>query len=115
VKALIADLDHDDFAVRARATAALKEQWPATSAALRAFAAKPSSLESRRRAERIIREMEEAVTPPHQLRALRAAQTLEWIATKAARALLLHLAQGAPDAQLTRDAAAACRRLPMRK
>jgi RNA polymerase sigma factor (sigma-70 family) len=111
VKALIADLDHDDFATRARATAELKKHWPATAAALREIAAKASSLEALRRAEGIVREMEKAVTPSDALRALRAAEVLEWIATKEARTLLLELAQGAPDAQLTREAAAACKRL----
>jgi len=111
VKALIADLEKDDFATRARATAALKEQWPATAAALRAAAAKPSSLEAGRRAEGIIGDMSKAITPPGALRALRATEVLEWIATKEARTLLLELAKGAPDARLTRDAAAACRRL----
>jgi len=114
VKILIADLDHDDFAIRARASADLKEHWPATAAALRAFAAKPPSLEARRRAEGIVREMEKAFTPT-QLRALRAAEALEWIATKEARTLLLELAKGAPDAQLTRESAGACKRLEQRK
>src|SRR5262249_14247274 len=81
VKALIGDLDADDFATRARATAGLKEHWPATQAALREVAAKASSLEARRRAEGIVREMEKAVTPPGALRGLRAAEVLEWIAT----------------------------------
>jgi RNA polymerase sigma factor (sigma-70 family) len=111
VKALIADLEKDDFATRARASAALKEQWPATEAALREAAAKPSSLEAGRRAESIIRNMEKAITPPGALRALRAAEVLEWIATKEARSFLLELAKGAPEAHLTRAAAAACRRL----
>jgi WD40 repeat protein len=111
VKALIADLNHDNFATRARATAKLKELWPETEAALRKVAAKSSTLESRRRAEGILREMEKAITPPGTLRALRAAEVLEWVATPQARALLRELARGAPDAQLTREAAAACRRL----
>jgi hypothetical protein len=115
VKALIGDLDADDFATRARATAGLKEHWPATQAALREVAAKASSLEARRRAEGIVREMEKAVTPPGTLRALRAAEVLEWIATTEARALLRELAHGAPDARLTREAAAACKRLEGRK
>ncbi len=115
VKALIADLNDDSFATRARATAELKEHWPATAAALREFVAKPSSLEARRRAEGIVREMEQAITPPGALRALRAAEALEWIATKEARTLMLELAKGAPDAQLTREAAAACKRLGGRK
>ena len=52
VKALIADLDSDDFATRERATAGLKEFWPMTAAALREVVAKSSSFEARRRAER---------------------------------------------------------------
>jgi WD40 repeat protein len=111
VKVLITELDHEDFATRARATAELKKDWPATAAALREAAVKASSLEILRRAEGIVREMEKAVTPPGALRALRAAEVLEWIGTKEARTLLLELAQGAPDAQLTREAAAACTRL----
>jgi hypothetical protein len=115
VKALLADLDQDDFATRARATAELRKHWPATAAALREFTGKPSSLEARRRAEGILREMEKAITPPDALRALRAAEVLEWIATKEARTLLRELAKGAPEAQLTREAAAACTRLEGRQ
>jgi hypothetical protein len=111
VKALIADLDNQNFASRERATAHIKELWPATAVALREVVAKSSTLEARRRAEVIIREMEKAITPPGALRALRAAEALEWIATKEARTLLLELAKGDPDAQLTRESAAACKRL----
>jgi hypothetical protein len=111
VKALIADLDAPRFATRQRAAAELKEHWPVTAAALREVAAKSPSADARRRAEGIVREMEKAVTPPGELRALRAAEILEWIATQETRALLLELAKGAPDARLTRAAAAACRRL----
>jgi RNA polymerase sigma factor (sigma-70 family) len=114
-KALIADLDKDDFATRERATAGLKELWPATAAALREVVAKPSSLEARRRAEDLLRDMENGVVPPRELRALRAVEVLEWIATKEARTRLLELANGASDARLTREAAAACKRLAGRK
>ena len=68
IKALIADLEKKDFVTRARATAALKEHWPVSEAALRVVVAKPSSLEARRRAEGILWEMEKAVTPPGKLR-----------------------------------------------
>jgi RNA polymerase sigma factor (sigma-70 family) len=115
VKALIADLDSANFATRAQATADLKKDWPAVEAALRAVTAQASSLEARRRAESIVREMERAVTPADALRALRAAEVLEWIATKEARTILLELAKGAPDAQLTREAAAAGKRLGERR
>jgi hypothetical protein len=115
VKALIADLEKDDFATRDRATAALKEYWPATAAALREVVAKAASLEARRRAEGIVREMESGIRPPAERRAVRAVEVLEWISTKEARALLLELAKGAPDAPLTREAAAACKRLGERR
>jgi RNA polymerase sigma factor (sigma-70 family) len=111
VKAQLADLGSDDFATRTRATVDLKEHWPVTEAALRAFAAKAPTLEARRRAEGIIREMEQAATPPEALRGLRAAEVLEWIATPPARTLLGELAKGAADAPLTRASAAACKRL----
>jgi RNA polymerase sigma factor (sigma-70 family) len=115
VKALIADLDAKDFATRDRATADLKEQGPVAAAALRGVVAKAPSLEARRRAERLLQEIESAVAPPRERRALRAVEVLEWIATQEARACLLELTKGAPDARLTRAAAAACKRLEGRK
>jgi hypothetical protein len=42
-------------------------------------------------------------------------EVLEWLATPEARARLLDLAKGAPDARLTREAAATCKRLEGRK
>jgi hypothetical protein len=116
VKALIADLDSDDFATRERATADLKELGPVVAAALREAVAKSSSsAEARRRAEDLLQEIEHGAITPRQLRALRAGEVLEWIATKEARAHLLELAKGAPDARLTREAASACKRLEGRK
>jgi RNA polymerase sigma factor (sigma-70 family) len=115
VKALIADLDAGDFATRERATAELREQGLFAAAALREVVAKSSSGEARRRAKGLLREMAHGVTPPRELRASRATEVLEWIATKEARARLLELAKGAPEARLTREAAAACKRLEGRK
>jgi hypothetical protein len=115
VKALIADLDNEDFATRERATADLREFLPIAAAALREVVAKSSSAEARRRAEGLLREMASGVTPSRELRALRAVEVLEWIATKEARARLLELTKGAPDARLTREAAATCKRLEGRK
>jgi RNA polymerase sigma factor (sigma-70 family) len=113
VQALIADLDKDDFATRERATAALREHAAVAAAALRDVVAKSSSAEARRRAEHLLRELEmaNAVPPLRELRALRALEVLEWIATKEARACLLELTKGAPDARLTHEATAACKRL----
>jgi WD40 repeat protein len=115
LKALVADLDKDDFATRERATASLKEHGPLAAAALREVVAKSSSAEARRRAEGLLREIEAGAIPPTEVRALRAVEVLEWAATKEARALLLGLAKGAPDARQTREAAAACKRLEGRK
>jgi RNA polymerase sigma factor (sigma-70 family) len=115
VKALLADLDSEDFATRERATTDLKGHWPMTAAALREVAAKSSSAEARRRAVAILEEMTNGLTPPHELRALRAAEVLEWAATTEARARLTELAKGAPEARLTQQAAAACKRLEGRK
>ena len=115
VKALIADLDSDNFATRERATADLKEHWPVSGGrAPRGrgeihLARGPSSGRGHNPGHG------ERGHSPRQLRALRAVEVLEWIATKEARALLLELAKGAPDARLTREAAAACKRLEGRK
>src|SRR5262249_21517067 len=115
VKALIADLDNEDFTTRERATADLKEQGPLVAAALREVVAKPSSAEARRRAGGLLQEMENGIIPTRELRALRAVEVLEWVATPEARAHLLKMAKGVPDARLTREAAAACKRLEGRK
>ncbi len=114
VKAFIADLDSDDFATRERAVTGLEESGPIAEAALREFVAKPSSAEARLRAERLLWKMENGV-PPQELRGLRAVEILEWMATPEARARLLEWTKGAPDARLTRAAAAACKRLEGRK
>jgi RNA polymerase sigma factor (sigma-70 family) len=115
VRALIADLDSEDFTARERATAELAEHGPVAAAALREVVAKSPSAEARLRAEGLLRETEKGVVPPGELRALRAAEVLEWVATPEARARLLELTKGAPDARLTRAAAAACKRLDGRK
>jgi RNA polymerase sigma factor (sigma-70 family) len=115
VKALIADLDDEDFTTRERATADLKELGALVSAALREVVAKSSSAEARRRADGLLKELENADIPPRELRALRSVEVLEWAATKEARARLLELTKGAPDARLTREAAATFKRLEGRK
>jgi hypothetical protein len=111
LKGLIADLDNEDFDARERASAQLKTHWPATAIALGDLIANPPTLEARRRAEIIVRDMETVATPPGSLRPLRAVEILEWIWTKEAHAHLRALAKGDPDAVLTRDASAAVRRL----
>jgi RNA polymerase sigma factor (sigma-70 family) len=115
VKALIADLDHDDFATREQATADLKEHGAWAAGALREVVAKSSSADARRRAEGLLRDLENGVIPARELRALRVVEVLEWIATPEARARLGELAKGAQGARVTREAAAAGKRLEGRK
>ena len=55
--------------------------------------------------------MEGIESKPESLRAVRAVEILEWIATPEAVRLIDELAKGAADARLTREAAAAKRRL----
>ncbi len=115
VKALLADLDNENFDTRERATAELGEHGLAVAAALREAVAKSASAEARRRARDLLRQMADGVLPPRPLRGLRAVEVLEWIASKEARTHLSELAKGAPDTRLTREAAAACKRLGGRR
>jgi hypothetical protein len=55
--------------------------------------------------------LEAQETAPESLRAVRAVEVLEWIATPNARRLLDELAKGADDARLTREAVAARNRI----
>jgi hypothetical protein len=115
VKALIAKLDHDDFATRERATAELKGLWRFAAAALREVVAKSTSAEARRRAAGIVKEMESPVLSAGELRGVRAVEVLEWIGTKEARVVVEKLAKGAVEARMTREAGAACKRWGGRK
>jgi WD40 repeat protein len=115
VKALVADLDNEDFDTRERATANLRDHGSTVAAALRDVVANSSSAEARRRAEGLLKEIEKGAIPPRELRALRAVELLERIGSKEARAHLVELTKGETDARLTREAAATCKRLERRK
>jgi hypothetical protein len=107
---LIADLDHDDFDTRQKASKELDRLAPANLPALRKALARPASLEAYRRLERILARHPEGRLSPDELRTLRAVHALEEAGLEA-RFLLRKLAGGAPDALLTRDARAALARL----
>jgi WD40 repeat protein len=114
VTALITDLDSPNFTARERATADLKEYGPLVADALRAVVAQSSLAEGRRRAADLLREIESGVIPAGELRALRAVEVLEWLATPTARERLAELSKGAKEARLTRAAAASYQRLERR-
>ena len=115
VARLIADLDHADFAVRERATRDLGTMGQPIAGPLREAVRKTESPEVRKRAGDLLAKIERAALTPDELRAVRAIEVLEWIGTPEARAALHTLAKGAPDATLTRAAAAALDRLERRK
>jgi RNA polymerase sigma factor (sigma-70 family) len=111
---LLRDLDSEEFAVRENAARDLEKLGETARPAIeRALASKNASPELRRRLEDLQGRL--AVPAGEQLRELRALEVLEHVATPDAGHLLQALAAGAPEARLTREAAAACKRLEVRK
>ena len=111
---MIADLDHDSYVRRKKATMELEKLLPqARPALVNALANKPS-LELQRRIETLLVLPALVVRDVQALRDIRGVQVLEQIATAQARALLKNLAAGAPEAQLTQEAKAALQRLAKR-
>jgi hypothetical protein len=111
---LIADLDSDRFTVRQRATEELERLAELAEPVLRKALAGEPSPEMRRRVGRLLQQLGWPVKSPERLRALRAVEGLEHIGTTEARRLLEKLAQGAPEAGLTREAKASLERLAKR-
>jgi len=117
VARLIADLDSEDFAVRQKATAALRELSDQPLAAYRkALEGKPS-LETRRRLEDLLVKASSAWwdVSGERLRSLRAVEALELDGAKEAREVLETFAAGAEGARLTEEAKAALERLAKRR
>jgi hypothetical protein len=113
---LIADLGSDQFAAREKATKELEAAGELAEPLLqKALEAKPD-LEMRRRVERLLEKLKRDEWEPSldRLRTLRALEVLERIGTSEAKQVLRGLAQGAPEARLTRDAQAALQRLARR-
>jgi WD40 repeat protein len=109
VAQLIADLDDGDFDRREQATRALEDLEERAGPMLRKGLKDSTSPEARRRIERLLDGLRRP--PPRRLRVLRAVEVLEQLRTPEARQLLRRLAEGAPDARLTREAQASLQRL----
>jgi WD40 repeat protein len=111
---LLADLDDDDFTVRdeaARRLAGRAEEWaPALRDALDARLGPEAHARVRAALA-----ASPAVPSPERLRERRAVRALEQMGTPEARALLEKLADGCPDAALTREARDALARLASRQ
>jgi hypothetical protein len=113
ISALLRDLDHEDFDTRERATRELATLIDSAAPALRTALRDSPSPEVRRRGRDIL-----ATEPDWQyplkgdaVRLVRVVEALELAGTPEARQLLQALAGGAPDHLLTREAAAAVKRL----
>ncbi len=111
VARLIADLDSGRFEVRSKAEAGLERLEELAGPALRrALDARSPSLELRRRVERLLQRLRGPVTSAGRLRLLRAVEVLEQVGAPGVPALR-RLAEGTPEARLTREAKAALGRL----
>jgi RNA polymerase sigma factor (sigma-70 family) len=115
LRQLIADLDADDFARREEASRGLAKLGIEAEPALRKALEDKPSLEMRRRAEALLKDLScQTEMTAEALRQLRAIQVLEQIGSPEARQILTTLVQGAPAAPATRDAVAALQRLHRR-
>jgi hypothetical protein len=114
VAKLLADLDADEFAVREKASAELAKLGPRVKPWVRQVLDGNPSPEVRRRLGDLLDGMSGPWPVGEELRALRAVEALEYAGTDGARSLLQQLARGAPEALVTREAAAAVERLRRR-
>src|SRR5439155_24570181 len=103
---LIADLDSPRFAVREKANQELEKLGEAAAHVIRKNLQGQASPEVRRRLETLLTKQNQLPLPPDRLRAVRAVEILEHVATPEAQALLQDLAKGAPEARLTQEAKA---------
>jgi WD40 repeat protein len=112
----IADLDSNEFAIREAASKELEKAGGSAEQLLRRALADKPSLEMRKRLEVLLNRLEQ--TPvrlsAEEIRQLRSVWVLEQIGSAEARGLLEDLANGEPEARITRDAKAALRRMARR-
>jgi RNA polymerase sigma factor (sigma-70 family) len=113
IAGLVRDLANKRFSVRQQATAELMKLEDLARPALQQALGANLDLETRRRIEQLLAQLDRL--SPENLRAVRAVEALERMGTRQAHDLLRKLAQGAPIARLTRDAAEASQRLDTAK
>jgi WD40 repeat protein len=107
---LLADLDSEQFTVRDKAARELERLGESALPALKKAQAESTSAEVRRRVEQLLANQQSS----SHFREVRAVEVLEHIATPEARQILRTLADGVPEARLTREAKAALERLTRR-
>jgi RNA polymerase sigma factor (sigma-70 family) len=107
VARLLADLDSDQFAVRDKAMQELEKLGDRAATELRKALDRKPTLEVKRRIEQLLEKQQGA----EHIRVVRALETLEEIGTSEARELCTRLADGVPDAAMTREAQATLKRM----
>ncbi len=111
VRKLIADLNHDDFAVRQAAAHDLAALGTEIEPELTRALANHPPLETHRRIVALLEAMHRMDLTSAQTRALRTVRVLERTGSRQAQALLETLASGGSQARLTQEARAALQRL----
>ncbi len=111
IRRLIAELDSDQFAVRQQAARDLEKLGGQAEPVLRIALKNRPSLEVRRQVEQLLEKLQGPVQAAEVIRELRSLELLEHSNTAEARALLRSLAEGPPEARLTREAKTALARL----
>jgi hypothetical protein len=114
IRELLNRLDDDQFDAREEATKELAKLGAAAAPALRRALEGDLSAEARQRVGSVLDKLGKPSGDREYLRSLRAVEALELINTPDARKLLQKLAEGAPEAFLTQQAEASCRRLMKR-
>jgi len=110
---LVQDLDSDTFTVRENASEELGKLQEAAAAILKETLRGRPSREVQRRVEELLGNLQ-GLSSPQQLQAYRALEVLEHVGGEEARRLLAKLAEGAPEARLTREAKSSLQRLSRR-
>jgi hypothetical protein len=113
IAGLLDDLNSDDFKVRERATEALAKISEQALPAMKKAVGGPLPLEARKRLERLLEQITGRTSAPL-MRGLRAVEVLEHSGTSESKQILLAVAGGAPQAQLTLEAKASLQRLARR-
>jgi RNA polymerase sigma factor (sigma-70 family) len=114
VARLLADLGSDEYRVRQKATAALRQLGERADPMLREALEGEQTLEARRRVEALLEGIKARAMMPQSLRWVRAVEVLEQIGSPAAQQMLTSLAAGMRTARLTREARASLARLAER-
>ncbi len=110
---LLADLDSEDFAEREKATRELLKVAESIRPHLERLRNSPSA-EVRRRVAQLLYDNNGCPLTAEGLRSLRAVAVLEYAGTATARDVLRRLAEGVPEARLTREAKESLERLARR-